>query len=510
MTKRHIGVIGAGPGGLCAAMILAHRGFDVSVYEREPAIGGRNAELRLGDYSFDLGPTFLLMKFLLDQVFAEAGRETADYLECPQLDPMYELAFGDFSIHATTDRERMKAEIERAFAGEGPGLDRFHEIERTRFKRMYPCLQKNYGHLGALLAPVFLRALPHLSLGKSIYQVLGRYFGPERLRLAFTFQSKYLGMSPWDCPGAFALIPYAEHKLGIHHVTGGLNRMSTAFAKALDEEGGKLHLATPVRRLLLDGRTVTGLELADGTRVGTDAVVVNADFGHAMSTLVPEGVLRRYRPEKLRKRAFSCSTYMLYLGLDTLYPLPHHKIVFAGDYARNLREISREKVLSEDFSFYIRNASATDPTLAPEGHSAVYVLVPVPNNSGHVDWECERGPFRERVLDAMASRGGMPGLREHIREEHIITPEDWERKYGVFLGATFNLAHTLGQMLYFRPHNEFEELRNCYLVGGGTHPGSGIPTILESSRITSNLLSRRWDVPFEPPPPFSEDILEPA
>ncbi len=508
MAKALIGMIGAGPGGLAAAMILAHRGFEVSVFEREAFVGGRNSELKLGPYSFDVGPTFLMMKFLLDQIFAETGRQTEDYLDCPRLEPMYELAFDTFSIRATTDRERMEAEIERVFPGHGGGLDYFHKVEHERFKRMYPCLQKDYGHLRALLAPVFLRALPHLSLGKSIFRVLGRYFEPERLRLAFTFQSKYLGMSPWDCPGAFALIPYIEHKLGIYHVMGGLHRMSAAFGRVLQEEGGTLRLETPVRRLILDGRKVGGVELADGSRVMTDAVVINADFGHAMTTLVPDGVLRRYRADRLRQHEFSCSTYMLYLGLDTLYPLAHHKIMFAKDYARNLREISREKVLSQDFSLYVRNASVTDSSLAPAGHSAVYVLVPVPNNLGNLDWERESPAFRERVLDVMEERGGMNDLRAHIREEFVITPNDWQEKRGVYLGATFNLAHTLGQMLYFRPHNEFEELRNCYLVGGGTHPGSGIPTILESSRITSNLISRRWDVPFEPPPPFSEELLE--
>ena len=152
----------------------------------------------------------------------------------------------------------------------------------------------------------------------------------------------------------------------------------------------------------------------------------------------------------------------------------------------------------------------TDPSLAPAGHSAVYVLVPVPNNSGHVDWGQEASAFRERVLDVMEQRGGMKDLRKHIREEFMITPKDWEKKRSVYLGATFNLAHSLGQMLYLRPHNQFEELDNCYLVGGGTHPGSGIPTILESGRITANLISQRWGVPFAPPPPFSEEWFERA
>jgi phytoene desaturase len=510
MAKVHIGIIGAGPGGLTAAMILAHRGFKVSVFEKEEIVGGRNCQLRLGPYSFDVGPTFLLMKYLLDEMFAEAGRNSRDYLDCRKLEPMYDLAFPNFTIHATTDREKMRAEIARTFPGQEAGLDKFHEAEKVRYQRMYPCLQKHYGTLRAMVAPVLLRALPHLSLGRSIFDVLGHYFEPELLRLAFTFQSKYLGMSPWDCPGAFALIPYAEHVFGIYHVMGGLHRMSETFADVLKEEGGELHLNTPVRELTLDGRKATGVELADGEKVRFDAVIINADFGHAMSKLVPEGVLSRYRPDKLKRRDFSCSTFMLYLGLDATYPLAHHTIIFANDYAKNLREISHTKVLSEDISLYVRNATVTDPDLAPAGHSAIYVLVPVPNNSSNINWDSEKAAFRERVLDTMERRAGMTGIREHIREEYVITPKDWENERCVYMGATFNLAHNLGQMLYFRPHNEFEELRNCYLVGGGTHPGSGIPTILESARITSNLISWRWSVPFTPPAPFTEEYFERA
>jgi phytoene desaturase len=503
-------VVGAGPGGLTAAMVLAHRGLDVTVYERKPQVGGRNAELRLGPYRFDVGPTFLLMKFLLDQMFEATGRRTEDLLDCPRLEPMYDLAFEDFTLHATTDRAAMRRQIEEHFPGQGEGLDRFHQRESLRFRRMYPCLQKSYSSVGSMLSPVLIRALPRLSLGRSIFHVLGDYFEPEELRLAFTFQSKYLGMSPWDCPGAFALIPYAEHAFGIHHVQGGLSQMSEAMAKVLKEEGGTLHLETPVRRVMAENGTACGVELADGSKVEADAVVVNADFGTAMRELMPERIAGRWRPDKLRERPFSCSTFMLYLGLDTTFDLAHHTIVFAHDYHRNLDEISHRKVLSEDPSLYVRNATVTDPALAPEGHSALYVLVPVPNNTSGIDWEKERARFRDRTLDAIEQRTAAKDLRSHIREEAVISPLEWEQDYGVFLGATFNLAHTFGQMLYFRPHNEFEKLKNCYLVGGGTHPGSGIPTILESGRISANLICKRWDVPFEPPPPFAEGTPEPV
>ena len=186
---------------------------------------------------------------------------------------------------------------------------------------------------------------------------------------------------------------------------------------------------------------------------------------------------------------------MLYLGLDKVYDLPHHTVFFARDYRNNISDIFEAQALSDDLSFYVRNASVTDATLAPRGHSAVYVLVPVPNCKASIDWSAEGPAFRERVLDAMEQRGGMNGLRSHIKQEIMYTPETW-RDMNIQFGATFNLAHSINQMLYFRPRNKFEELDNCYLAGGGTHPGSGLPTIYESGRIAANMLSRKHGVEF--------------
>jgi phytoene desaturase len=267
------------------------------------------------------------------------------------------------------------------------------------------------------------------------------------------------------------------------------------MATICGELGVDLRLGTPVKRLMLHGRSVSGVELENGETVPADEVVLNADFGYAMKHLVPEGVLKKYTPEKNEKRDFSCSTFMLYLGLDKIYDLPHHTIVFAGDYRRNIEDIFQHKTLSDDLSFYVRNASVTDPTLAPPGHSALYVLVPVPNNSSGIDWSREKEAFRDRVIRAMQARTGMEDIAEHIREEIVYTPDTWQGM-NIHLGATFNLAHTLSQMLYFRPRNKFEELERCYLVGGGTHPGSGLPTIYESGRIAANLIARKYGVPF--------------
>lgn len=504
MERKCVAIIGAGPGGLAAAMLLSRRGFHVQVFEKAPHIGGRNSQLRLGEYNFDLGPTFLMMKFLLDELFEECGLRATSYLEFRQLDPMYRLIFRDKSLLARSRPEDMKAEIERAFPGEGAHLDRFLDRESKRFEKLYPCLQRSYGSLGSLISPTLLSALPHVALGNSLHDVLSQYFNAEELRLAFTFQSKYLGMSPWDCPGLFTMIPYTEHAHGIYHVMGGLCRISDAFAQAAVEGGAEIHTSAPVRRVLLKGRRAVGVELESGDKIESDAVVINADFGHAMSTLFEPDSLRRHKPESVRKRNYSCSTFMMYLGLDRTYESEHHTIVFAHDYKQNLSDISERKVTSSDISIYVRNSVVTDPSTAPPGHSALYILVPVPNNTSGIRWSEQKSVYRERVLKILQERSPFVDLQQHIREEVIVTPEDWEEKSSVFIGATFNLGHDWQQMLYLRPHNQFEEFSHCYLVGGGTHPGSGLPTIFESARISSNLICEKYGVPHPEPRPFRE------
>lgn len=487
-------VVGAGPGGLTAAMLLCAEGFDVTVYEKENQVGGRNATLYLGknnEYVFDTGPTFLMMTPVLREMFEATGRCLDDYCKVVPLDPMYRLSFPDGKVmDITPDNDRMNAQINRNFPGNEGALKRFMEREGLRFEKMYPCLQKDYSAWTSMVSKPLLKALPHLALGKTLFENLGGYFKDEYLKMCFTFQAKYLGMSPWDCPAAFTIIPYIEHHFGIDHVEGGLSEISGAMHRVVGELGGKTELGKLVRKVITEDGRAKGVALEDGTEVRTDAVVLNADFGHAMTTLFDPGVIRKYSVDRLQQKKFSCSTFMLYLAVDKLYDEPHHHIVFADNYRANIEDISRRKRLSYDMSIYVRNASVTDPKLAPKGHSALYVLVPVANQSSGIDWnETQVKQYRDAVITRLEQKTSMKDLSKHITCERIISPKDWEKR-GVYLGATFNLGHTLDQMLYLRPRNRFEELKHCYLVGGGTHPGSGLPTIYESARISSGLLCR--------------------
>lgn len=494
MNKKKIIVVGAGPGGLTAAMLLANKGFEVDVFEKQPDVGGRNARFSLDGFTFDYGPTFLMMLFILEEMFQLSGRKLTDYLDLKQIDPLYRLQFGDGrEFFPTHDQAYMREQIETLFPGNWPGYQRYMAYEKAKFAKITPCLQMPYLHWRDLLNKNLRRALPCLDAHKSLHAHLGRFFSDEDLKIAFTFQAKYLGMSPWECPATFSIISYIEHGGGIFHPIGGLNQISHAMARIIEEAGGRIHLATGVKELAMEYDRVVGVKLENGETVKADQTIINADFGYAMEHLVPAGKLKNWTPQKLERCGVSCSTYMLYLGVDKLYDIPHHNIIFASNYRQNVFEMTREMIISDEPSIYIQNAGKTDPTLAPAGQSTLYVLVPVPNQRSGISWATEKNKLREKVLDIMEKRGGCPDLRQHIVAEKIVTPADWEQQHAVYRGATFNLAHNIGQMLYFRPHNRFdEEFKNCYLVGGGTHPGSGLPTIYESGRISAQLILQRY------------------
>ncbi|MFQ3675711.1 MAG: phytoene desaturase family protein [Endomicrobiia bacterium] len=503
MNKKKIIIIGAGPGGLTAGMILSHRGFDVTIFEKEKNVGGRNAPIFLGNYRFDTGPTFLMLNFILGEMFEEVGEKAETMLSFKMLEPMYRLRFSDKDVFIYSDNQKMKQEITKHFLGNEPGLDRFFKYEEKRFRKLFPCLQIPYSTYFKLLNKNFIKAIPYFSIGNNLFSNLGNYFVDEQLKLSFTFQAKYIGMSPWECPAAFTMIPFIEHTYGIYHPIGGLYKISQVMAEIIKNRGGKVFTNTKVKQLILDHRTVKGVILDNGEKVFADEVVINADFSYAMTNLVPEGVLKKYSKQNISKKRFSCSTFMLYLGVKKKYNIPHHNVFFADDYRRNVENIFKYKVWSEDMSFYLQNASVTDPTLAPLGKSTIYILVPVPNKLNcEINWEKEKNNFADQVLSKVVQKTELKDLLSNIEVKKIITPDNWVSEYNVYAGATFNLAHNLGQMLVWRPRNKFEELENCYLVGGGTHPGSGLPTIYESGRITSNLISKKYGVKFKKPSPL--------
>lgn len=472
--KKNISIVGAGPGGLSAAILLANSGHNVTVYEKNAGPGGRNGCIEMDGFRFDIGPTFLMFKDILEEIFEEAGEKVEDYLEFYELDPMYRLVFKDESLDLSPDHEKTRKEISKKFPGEESGFDRLLEKEKKRFETAYPCLQKDYSSFFKLFNKDLINFIPKLDFPSSMHDQLAKYFSSEDLRMAFTFQSKYLGMSPWNCPAAFMMIPYIEHNFGIQHVRGGLSEISEAMVKVLAKKGGNILFNTEVEHA-----EAKRIRLISGEIIESDEVIVNADVGYAMKHLM--------KTADYSKRKYSCSIYMLYLGIDAdpnELGLEHHTVYFSDDYKRFVDSIFNDKTLTDDISFYVRNASRLDPDIAPKGKSNIYVLVPVPNNKSGINWDEHNDEYRSLVVRKLKEKTGIDADKAIC--EKIITPYDWERDYNVLLGGVFNLAHSLDQMLYLRPHNKLAD--GLYLVGGGTHPGSGLPTIYESGRITARLI----------------------
>jgi phytoene desaturase len=485
--SKEVIVIGAGPGGLATAILLGAAGVKVKIVERLPIVGGRTSSIESDGYRFDLGPTFFLYPRVLQEIFAAAGSDLQREVEMVRLDPQYRIQFGrGGKLDCTPDVAAMERQIAAIAPADAPAFRRFLAENRQKFQSMLPCLENPYEGWRDLASPRLLRMLPLLRPHQSIDAYLKRFFNDSRIRLAFSFQSKYLGMSPFRCPSLFSILSFLEYEFGVFHPMGGCAAVTRAMARLAEQMGVEIRLNEPVQEMLFSGRQAVGVRTPAGV-LRADAVVVNADFARAMERLVPDSLRRRWTNAKLSRKKFSCSTFMMYLGVEGRFDLPHHTIHIASDYERNLDEIENRHVLSEDPSFYVQNACRTDSTLAPAGHSALYVLAPVTHQHPNVDWSREKDRFRALLLRQLA-KAGYEDIESRIRYERIITPADWDERYEIYRGATFNLAHCLDQMLHLRPHNRFEDLGGVYLVGGGTHPGSGLPVIFESARISSRLL----------------------
>ena len=486
MSKEVI-IIGAGPGGLASAILLAAAGVRTRIIERLPVVGGRTSSIEAEGFKFDLGPTFFLYPRVLEEIFASAGTTLAREVEMVRLDPQYRIQFGSGGqINATPDEQRMAAEIAKLSPEDAGGFKRFMDENRAKLKAFEPVLESPFVGFKDLLNPKLLKALPFLHPTKSVDGYLERFFKDPRVRLAFCFQSKYLGMSPFRCPSLFSILSFLEYEYGVFHPIGGCAAVTQAMARLAERMGVEIHLGEPVEEMLFTGKKATGVRTANAT-YKADAVVVNADFARAMNKLVPDALRSKWTDAKLEKKKYSCSTFMLYLGVDGTYDLPHHTIHISEDYENNLEDIESRHVLSRDPSFYVQNACVTDPGLAPKGQSALYVLAPVTHQHGNVDWAKETPRFRELILKQMR-KAGYELKQKQIRFERVITPQDWDTRYQIYRGATFNLAHSMDQMLLMRPRNRFEDLESVYLVGGGTHPGSGLPVIFESARISTRLM----------------------
>ena len=330
MSKQAI-VIGAGPGGLSTALLLASSGVHVRIFERLPHVGGRTSTLQAQNFTFDLGPTFFLYPRVLDEIYESVGRKLNQEVELKRLDPQYRILFGaGGELNCTPDVVRMQEEIARLNPADAPGFSRFLADNRRKFELFRPCMESAFLGLRDVINARMLKLLPQVNPHLSVETYLRKYFHDPRVRLAFSFQSKYLGMSPFQCPSLFSILSFLEYEYGVFHPIGGCGAITASMARIAEEAGVEISLNDSVREIIFDGRKAIGVRTDSGSYFA-DAIIVNADFARAMERLIPDRLRPRWSNEKLKKKKFSCSTFMMYLGVDGRENLPHHNIYIVED-----------------------------------------------------------------------------------------------------------------------------------------------------------------------------------
>ncbi len=489
MTRRpHAVVIGAGIGGLAAAVRLASRGYRVTVCERLDAPGGRAYVFRQDGFTFDAGPTIVTAPFLLEELWARAGARFADEIDLRPLDPFYRLRFADGStLDCSGDPARMAEAIARLAPQDVAGFERFLAHSRAIFEKGFEELaDRPFDRFGAML-----RIVPELiRLGalRSVHGLAGRYLRDPRIRIAASFHPLFIGGDPLRVRAIYALVAFLERRFGVHFVMGGTGRLVEGLVRLLERLGGELRCGVPVAAILHAHRRVRGVRLASGETLVADIVVSNVDPATTYRELLPGLERRRWTDRRLARVRSSMGLFIWYFGTRRRYPeVPHHTILLGPRYEGLLRDIFVHKQLAEDFSLYLHRPTATDPSLAPPGMDAFYVLSPVPNLEAAIDWTVEAEPYRRRIARFLEATL-LPGLEASLVTSRIATPLDFRDRLGAYRGAAFDQEPIFTQSAWFRPHNRSEEVDGLYLVGAGTHPGAGIPGVLCSARVLDRIV----------------------
>ena len=489
--ERHIIIVGAGPGGLAGAMRLAHAGYRVTVVEAEDRVGGRMRGFERDGYAFDTGPSIMQVPRVYDELFAECGLDRSDYLRFKQITPNTRIRFWDDTV---LDLSSDLADFKRQIAVLRPDLpeafDRWYaEHLRKEVIGYRPYLGTPVRPVLEYLNPREIAAALPFRPWESLYDHYWRFFKDERLVYGLSYPAKYLGMHPQRCSSVFSLVSWLEFAEGIWQPEGGFRAMAQAFARAAADLGVTIRLNTPVKQVRIERGFATGVELASGEQLQADAVVVNADFAHAMKRIIPDAARGGYTDAKLDRMHFSCSTFIIHLGIDKVYDLPHHSLYLSDHIRRTDAPFIDDSALDEtNPSFYVCNPTPIDPINAPAGHSALFVLVPVPNLRYGVDWPAVEQRYRDKIIKRLAMLG-YDDLEQHIRTEVRYTAQGWQDTFKVEYGAVFNLTHGWAQLGPLRPHIRSDAAKGLYYLGGAVHPGSGLLTILEAARSALYFIS---------------------
>jgi phytoene desaturase len=433
---------------------------------------------------------------VLEDFYRSIGEDLHKRVQFVRLEPNYRLYFHDGSqLDLHNSMAELANAVERLAPGNSTRVFRFLGDAAIKYELAMEFVTRNYRYITDLINPKAMGRLLRTRAYQNLYAQVSRFFdADDKLSKAFSFHSMFLGLSPFEAPAMYSLITYADLALGMWFPRGGIYRLVEDLVQLAEERGIILRANAPVAEIMIERGRVAGVRLESGERVSADIVVSNADLPYTYRHLIAPAWRRAYSDRRLGRMRYACSGYILFLGVNKIYPeLPHQSIYFAQDYRANLEAIFRTHSLPEDPSFHLNHPTATDTSLAPPGHSLLYILAPMPNLRGNrIDWSSAAPIVRNRLLDTL-ERILDPDIRQHIVWERDYRPSDWERDINAVYGTAFgSLAHDFFQSSYFRPHNKSYEVSGLYFVGQGTYPGIGIPMVIISAGLVTERILQEW------------------
>ena len=497
MKDKKAAVIGSGFGGLGAAIRLQSAGIQTILYEARDLPGGRAYVYEDEGFTFDAGPTVITAPHTLTDLFELSGRKLEDYIGLKEVQPMYRLIWSDGDrFDYVRDEATMVKQIAERSKSDAEGYQKFFKYAEEVFAKGYTELaDRPFRRFSDMVAvsPSLIR----LRADRSVYKTVSKYVKDDHLRQALSFHSLLVGGNPFQTSSIYTLIHYLEREWGVFFPEGGTHALVRSLVKLFEELGGELRLSTPVKSVdLIKNGNSTKHRVTDdkGSEQDFDFVVSNADVHHTYKKIYASSKVAKKRAKKLEKMDWSMSLFVLYFGTDIAYDdVAHHTILFGPRYKGLLDEIFKGNGLPEDFSLYLHVPTVTDKSLAPEGCSSAYVLAPVPHlGRADVDWDEIAEEYGDRIIEALEVE--MPDLRNHIVTRRHITPKTFENELAAFKGSAFSVAPKLTQSAYFRPSNEDSGIPGLYLVGAGTHPGAGLPGVLNSAKATVDLILKNYNL----------------
>ena len=483
-------VIGAGYGGIAASLRLRAKGYDVEVIDQCSAIGGRAQVYEVDGFKHDAGPTVLTAPFLFEELFNLFDKNISDYVDIVPLDTWYQFYFPDGKIfNYGGSLESTLKEIEKFEPEDKQNYLHLLEKSKAIFKIGFEDLADEPFHKFSKMVGV-LPDLIRLKSFKTVWSLVSSHLKSPYMQQAFSIQSLLVGGNPFDTTSIYSLIHYLEREWGVHFAMGGTGSLTKAFETLMQEEGIKISLNEAVQKIDIKNGKAVGVILKSGEIKPADIVVSNADAAYLYSSMIDKKDKSISVQIKTKYAQFSMGLYVLYFGTKKQYAdVEHHTIWLGKRYEELLDDIFHKQILADDFSLYLHRPTATDPSFAPEGCDSFYVLAPVPNQQGEIDWNTEGPRLRDKIVKALSDTI-LPDLEKTITADFFKTPDDFEEDYSSMHGAGFSISPLLTQSAWFRYHNKAEGIENLYLVGAGTHPGAGLPGVVCSAKVIDNLIPK--------------------